>query len=101
MQRLRSGLQGMGGYNQGIAVGFDFDCIRIIPKRSRFFKVNTVFRLVRFALLRMSRPLLVANSFGRKEKNENNEEALSDQLTADLQTRYLHRGYQQHQEETA
>jgi hypothetical protein len=33
-------------------------------------------------------------SFGREEKNEDNEEALSDELTADFQTRYLHRRYQ-------
>ena len=43
---------------------------------------------------------LLSNSFGREEKNEDNEEALSDELTADFQTRYLHRRYQEHQEET-
>ena len=44
---------------------------------------------------------LLPNSFGREEKNQDNEEPLSDELTADFQTRYLHRGYQEHQEETA
>jgi len=43
---------------------------------------------------------LLSNSFGRQEKNEDYEEALSDELTADFQTRYLHRCYQEHQEET-
>jgi hypothetical protein len=44
---------------------------------------------------------LLANSFGREEKNQDDEEALSDELAADFQTRYLHCRYQEHQEETA
>jgi hypothetical protein len=39
---------------------------------------------------------LLPNSFGR----EDNEEPLSDELTADFQTCYLHRRYQGHQEKT-
>ena len=43
---------------------------------------------------------LLSNSFGREAKNEDYEEAFSDELTADFQTSYLHRRYQEHQEET-
>jgi hypothetical protein len=50
------------------------------------------------AALRLS--CLLSNFFGREEKNEDNEEALSDELTADFQTGYLHRRYQEHQKET-
>ena len=50
------------------------------------------------AALRLS--CLLWNFFGREEKNEDNEEALSDELTADFQTRYLHCRYQEHQKET-
>ena len=52
------------------------------------------------ALRLMPTMRLLSNSFGREEKNEDNEEALSDESTADFQTRYLHRRYQEHQEET-
>jgi hypothetical protein len=43
---------------------------------------------------------LRSNSFGRQEKNQDDEKALSNELTADFQARYLHRRYQEHQEET-
>ena len=51
------------------------------------------------AALRLS--CLLWNFFGCEEKNEDDEESLSDELTSDFQTRYLHRGYQEHQEKTA
>ena len=44
---------------------------------------------------------LLSNSFGREEKNEDNEEPLSDELTANFQTRYLHRRDQENQKETS
>ena len=53
---------------------------------------------VTIAVLRLS--CLLLSFFRREEKNEDNEEALSDELTADFQTRYLHRRYQEHQKET-
>lgn len=43
---------------------------------------------------------LLSISFGREEENQDYEKALSNELTADFQTRYLHCCHQEHQEET-
>jgi hypothetical protein len=44
---------------------------------------------------------LVSNSFGREKENQDDEKAFSNELTANLQTGYLHRRYQEDQEKTA